>query len=418
MSGIFDFLRGCGRQVFSGGRAYKAWVAFLLATIVVGGLSYAQQARGGLIVTNMRDEVSWAFYIGNFTFLVGVAAAAVLLVIPAYVYHWKPIKEVVVLGELLAISALVMCLLFILVDMGRPDRFLHIMPFLGTPNFPRSLLAWDALVLNSYLLVNVVLVSYLLVKTYRGESYDKRIFIPLVLLSIPVSLSTHTVTAFLYNGMAARPYWNASILAPRFIASAFCSGPAVMIILFQVLRRTAKFPILDEAIWKIAELMAYAMFVNLFLLGAELFKEFYSATEHLLYTQYLWIGIGEHRTLVPYAWFALFCSLAAFVLFLIPRTRRNFVTLNLGCLLIWAGVYIEKGMGLIIPGMTPDTLGQIYEYRPSAVEWGVAAGVFGIGFLVFTVLVKIAVPILLGTFRAEGAPVSSSAPPEGRVAAH
>jgi Ni/Fe-hydrogenase subunit HybB-like protein len=409
MSGVFDFLKGCVRQVLSGGKAYKAWVAFLVATILVGALSYAQQARGGLIVTNMRDEVSWAFYIGNFTFLVGVAAAAVLLVIPAYVYQWKPLKEVVVLGELLAISALVMCLLFILVDMGRPERFLHIMPFVGTPNWPRSLLTWDALVLNGYLLVNVVLVSYLMFKTYRGESYDKRIFLPLVLLSIPVSLSTHTVTAFLYNGMAARPYWNASILAPRFIASAFCSGPAVMIILFQVLRRTFKFPIQDEAIWKLAELMSYAMFVNLFLLGAELFKEFYSATEHLLYTQYLWTGIGEHRTLVPYAWFALFCSVVAFALFLIPRTRRNFVTLNLGCLLIWAGVYIEKGMGLIIPGMTPDTLGQIYEYKPTAMEWGVAAGVFGIGFLVFTVLVKIAVPILVGTFRAPE-PATSSAP--------
>ena len=337
-----------------------------------------------------------------------------LLVIPAYVYHWKPIKEVVVLGELLAISALVMCLLFILVDMGRPDRFLHIMPFLGTPNFPRSLLTWDALVLNGYLLVNVVLVSYLMVKTYRGEAYDKRIFLPLVLLSIPVSLSTHTVTAFLYNGMAARPYWNASILAPRFIASAFCSGPAVMIILFQVLRRTAKFPIQDEAIWKIAELMSYAMFLNLFLLGAELFKEFYSATEHLLYTQYYWIGIGGHRTLVPYAWFALFCSVAAFALFLVPHTRKNFVTLNLGCLLIWAGVYIEKGIGLVIPGMTPDTLGQIYEYRPTAMEWGVAAGVFGIGFLVFTLLVKIAVPILVGTFRApERAGASAPANPAG-----
>jgi molybdopterin-containing oxidoreductase family membrane subunit len=329
-----------------------------------------------------------------------VAAAAVLLVIPAYVYHWKPIKEVVVLGELLAISALVMCLLFIAVDMGHPERALHIMPFVGTPNFPRSLLTWDALVLNTYLLVNVVLVSYLMFKTYRGESYDKRIFLPLVLLSIPVSLSTHTVTAFLYNGMAARPYWNASILAPRFIASAFCSGPAVMIILFQVLRKAFKFPIQDEAIWKIAELMAYAMFVNLFLLGAEVFKEYYSATEHLRYTQYLWTGIGEHTALVPYAWSALVCSVTAFVLFLIPSTRRRFATLNLGCLLIWAGAYIEKGMGLIIPGMTPDTLGQIYEYRPSATEWGTAAAVFGIGFLVFTILVKIAVPILVGTFRA------------------
>jgi molybdopterin-containing oxidoreductase family membrane subunit len=175
-----------------------------------------------------------------------------------------------------------------------------------------------------------------------------------------------------------------------------------MIILFQVLRRTNGLPIKDEAIWKIAELMAYAMFLNLFLLGAELFKEFYSATEHLLYTQYFWTGIGEHKTLVPYAWLSLVCSVAAFVLFLIPRTRRNYLTLNVGCLLIWAGVYIEKGMGLIIPGFTPDTLGQIYEYRPSATEWGTAAAVFGIGFLVFTVLVKIAVPILVGTFRAPG----------------
>ncbi len=418
MSRVFEFLRGCVRQVLSGGAAYKAWVAFLLATILVGGVSYARQASGGLIDTNMRDEVSWAFYIGNFTFLVGVAAAAVLLVIPAYVYHWKPIKEVVVLGELLAISALTMCLLFILVDMGHPERFLHIVPFVGTPNFPRSLLTWDALVLNTYLLLNAGLVLYLLFKTYRGEHYDRRIFLPLVLLSIPVAISTHTVTAFLYNGMAARAYWNASILAPRFIASAFCSGPAVMIILFQILRRTNGLPIKDEAIWKIAELMSYAMFLNLFLLGAELFKEYYSATEHLLYTQYFWGGIGEHRALVPYAWISLTCSVVAFVLFLVPRTRRHYVTLNLGCLLIWAGVYVEKGMGLIIPGFTPDTLGEIYEYTPTATEWAIAAGVFGIGFLVFTVLVKIAVPILVGSFRAQPSTESGESDEPARIAAH
>jgi Ni/Fe-hydrogenase subunit HybB-like protein len=418
MSGIFEFVKGCVRQVLSGGRAYRAWMALLLGAIAIGAVAYAHQARIGLIATNMRDEVSWAFYIGNFTFLVGVAAAAVLLVIPAYVYHWKPIKEVVVLGELLAISALTMCLLFILVDMGRPDRFLHIMPFLGTPNFPRSLLVWDALVLNTYLLVNLVVALYLLFKTYRGEEYDKRIFVPLVLLSIPVAISTHTVTAFLYNGMAARPYWNASILAPRFIASAFCSGPAVMIILFQVLRRRGGLPIKDEAIWKIAELMAYAMFLNLFLLGAELFKEYYSATEHLLYTRYFWQGIGEHRALVPYAWFSLACSVAAFFLFLNPRTRRNFATLNLGCFLIWAGVYIEKGMGLIIPGFTPSTLGQIYPYRPTFTEWGIAVGVFGVGFLVFTILVKIAVPILVGTFRAPRRGGAVEPPAPARLAAH
>ncbi|HYG67686.1 MAG TPA: NrfD/PsrC family molybdoenzyme membrane anchor subunit [Anaeromyxobacteraceae bacterium] len=414
--GLWGFLQGCAREVARGGKAYKAWIAVLLAVIALGVAAYVHQARTGLIATNLRDQVSWAFYIGNFTFLVGVAAAAVMLVIPAYVYGWKPIKEVVLLGELLAISALAMCLLFIMVDMGRPDRLLHMAPLLGTPNWPASLLTWDALVLNVYLLVNVAVVLHILWKAYRGEQPTKKILVPLVIASIPIAISVHTVTAFLYNGMAARPYWNASILAPRFLASAFCSGPAVMLILFQILRRTAGIPIKDEAIWKVAELMAYAMFLNLFLLGAEVFKEFYSNTEHVLYTRYLWFGIGEHTALVPYAWLALACSVTAFLLFLVPKTRKNAITLNVGCVLIWAGVYIEKGMGLVIPGFTPDTLGEIYEYTPTFTEWGIAAGVFGVGFLIFTILVKISVPILVGTFRT-GEAHAPSAPAAGATPA-
>jgi Ni/Fe-hydrogenase subunit HybB-like protein len=404
------FLQGCARLVTRGGKAYWAWIAALLVAIAVGMAGYARQFGVGLIATNMRDQITWAFYIGNFTFLVGVAAAAVLLVIPAYVYHWKPLKEVVVLGELLAISAITMCLLFVLVDMGRPDRFLHIVPGLGSPNWPRSLLAWDALVLNVYLAVNLVVAVHVLYSHFMRREYSRKIFVPLVLFSIPMAVGIHTVTAFLYNGMAARPYWNASILAPRFIASAFCSGPAVLLILFQVLRKATGLDIKDEAIWKVAELMSYAMFFNLFLLGAELFKEYYSHTEHLLYTRYYWQGIGDHKALVPFAWLSLACSLVAFLLFLIPRTRKHWVTLNLGCILIWAGVYIEKGMGLVVPGMTPDTLGEIYEYTPTANEWMVATGVFGIGFLVFTVLVKIAAPILSGAFHAQSRPAEAAPP--------
>jgi molybdopterin-containing oxidoreductase family membrane subunit len=283
--------------------------------------------------------------------------------------------------------------------MGRPDRFLHIMPFLGTPNFPMSVMAWDALVLNIYLGVNVFVVGHILYNGFYGRPYNKRIVVPLVLFSIPMAVSIHTVTAFLYNGMASRPYWNASILAPRFIASAFCSGPAVLLVLFQVLRKRTGLAIKDEAIQKVAELMAYTMFLNLFLLGAELFKEYYSATEHLLYTQYFWTGIGPHKALVPYAWAGLACSVISFFIFLVPRWRKNMALLNLGCVLIYSGVYIEKGMGLVIPGMTPDTLGEIYEYQPTWVEWFVSAGIFGIGFLIFTVLVKIAVPIMGGEFQ-------------------
>jgi molybdopterin-containing oxidoreductase family membrane subunit len=308
------------------------------------------------------------------------------------------------------VSALTTCLLFILVDMGRPDRFTHIVPFLGRPNWPSSMLTWDAMVLNVYLVVNLAVAVHTLYRAFHGREPDRRFVVPLVLFSIPMAVAIHTVTAFLYSGMVARPYWNEAILAPRFLASAFSSGPAVMLILFQVLRRTVGFPIKDEAIWKIAELMAYAMFVNLFLQGAEIFKAYYSASEHLVFTQHVWTGIGEHRALVPFAWGGLACSLVAFVILLVPATRRRFVTLNVGCVLVWIGVYAEKGMGLVIAGMTPDVLGEIYEYTPSLTELLVAAGVFAVGSLVFVALVKIAVPILYGTFRAEGVVPAAPAP--------
>lgn len=405
-----EFVGGSLRIVTRGNRYYWLWIVLLSLVVARGALAYLAQLRGGLIETSMRDSVSWAFYIGNFTFLVGVAAAAVLLVIPAYVYHWKPIKEVVILGELLAISAILMCGLFVTVDVGRPDRLLHLVPGLGRLNVPSSLLAWDVLVLNGYLVLNLVIATYLLFRMFAGKKPDPRVFTPLVLFSIPAAIGIHTVTAFLYNGLAARPFWNASILAPRFLASAFCSGPAVLLIVMQLLRRFTRFEIQDAAIWKVAELMAYAMFVNLFLLGAEVFKEFYSATEHLAHMRYMFVGLDGRTAIVPYMWTAVGCSIAAFLLFLFPGTRRNVVTLNLGCVLIWIGVYLEKGMGLIIPGMTPDTLGEIYEYAPSRTELWVAAGIFSIGFLVFTGMTKVAMAILLGEFRSStGRTASESA---------
>jgi molybdopterin-containing oxidoreductase family membrane subunit len=185
-------------------------------------------------------------------------------------------------------------------------------------------------VLNLYFVLNFAVVTHILYRAFARRHYAKSFVVPLVLASIPMAVSIHTVTAFLYNGLAARPYWNASILAPQFLASAFCSGPAILLILLQLMRRFTRFEIRDEAIWKIAELMAYAMFINLFLHGAEAFKEYYSATEHLLYTRYWFEGLGEHRAMVPFAWSAVALNLLAFVLFVVPATRKRWLTLNAG----------------------------------------------------------------------------------------
>lgn len=414
---LFRTLKLALKTVTTGGLAYWAWLALLVGLIAWGGSAYVTQLNEGLIVTNMRDQVSWAFYIGNFTFLVGVAAAAVTLVVPAYVYKWGPIKEVAILGEILAISAIVMCMLFVVVDMGRPERIWHLIPGVGHMNFPHSVLAWDVLVLQMYLVLNVVIVAHVLYRGIQGKPYNAKLIVPLILFSIPAAVSIHTVTAFLYAGLSGRPFWNASILAPRFIASAFCSGPAIMLILFQILQRTTKFAIKNEAMEKIAELMAYFMFLNLFLLGAEVFKEYYWQTEHVVHFQYLFSGLHGHNALVPFSTAFVACGIAAFILFLIPATRKNTVTRNIGCLLIYASVYIEKGLGLVIPGMTPDMLGEIYEYTPTLGELRVGAAIFSVGFLIFTLLTKLAIPIMNGEF-ARRPGVDPSAPPEAAAPAH
>jgi molybdopterin-containing oxidoreductase family membrane subunit len=395
------FITGSIKIIFQGSKTYYTWLIFLLILILWGGFGYSGQLAHGLIKTHMRDSVSWAFYIGNFTFLVGVAAAAVMLVIPAYIYDWKPIKEIVIFGELLAVCSVIMCLSFIMVDIGNPLRFWHMLPLIGTLNFPSSMLSWDFFVLNVYLFLNLFVVTYLLYCIFYKKEYNKSIVLPLVLISIPMAVAIHTTTAFLYNALPGRVFWNSALLAPRFLASAFCSGPAILLILFQILRKTTKFEIKDEAIWKIAELMVYAMFIYLFFTIAELFKEFYSGTENILYWKYLLFGIGEHKEIVPYSWSSIIMGCIAFILFLIPKTRKNFLTLNIGAVLIYGSVYVEKGIALIIPAFTPDVLGQIYVYTPSMTEIRTAVMIFSIGFLLFTFLSKIAIAIVFENYNIE-----------------
>ncbi len=399
---FWDFVRGSAVVVLRGSRGYRAWMALLFALIAAGVFAYANQATHGLVVTNMRDPVSWGFYIGNFAFLVGIAAAAVVVVVPAYVYGWGPLREVVLLAEIMAVSAIVMCMLFVAIDVGRPDRLWHLFPGVGNPHFPGSLLIWDILVLNAYFVINYFVVTYLVFKSYMGQKYSPAFILPIIFLSIPLAVSIHTVTAFLFMGLKARPFWNSAILAPRFLASAFCSGPALLILIFQVLRRVRPIAISDAALQKIGELLAYAMAANLFFLGCEVFRDFYPASisAHSVHAEFQWFGLADHdHGIALYSWFSLTANLAAFTIFLVPALRHRIPVLTAGCLLALAGVFVEKGLGLLLPGQTPSTLGEVYRYSPSLNEILIGAGVWGIGTLCFTLMSKVAMAISLGEFR-------------------
>lgn len=402
MNATKDYLVFLGRiwlLSWEGSSRYFVWMGFLALLSLIGLNAWALQFVDGLETTGMTDQVSWGAYIANFTFLVGVAAAAVMLVIPAYLYKNESMHKVVLFGELMAVAAIVMSLLFVTVDLGRPDRFWHLVPPWGKMNWPISMLSWDVIVLNGYLLLNLHICGYLLYMKYLGKTPTKAFYIPFVFIAIAWAISIHTVTAFLYVGLPGRPFWNHPIVAPRFLASAFAAGPALLVLTFQIIRRLLGYWIGDEPIQLLRRIITISLLINLFLLGCEVFVEFYSGTYHTVSATYLWLGLHGHDNLVPWIWTALCLNLVALAILLAPISNR-LIFLDLACVFLIVGIWIEKGMGLIIPGFVPTPLGQVVEYQPSLNETLICVGIWSFGTLMYSWMLHVAIPIMRGDLRA------------------
>src|ERR1044071_1852728 len=389
------FLSRCARIAFVGDWRYYGWMGALSIIVLLGLNAYCKQLVHGLITTGMSDQVSWGVYISNFTFIVGIAAAAAMLVIPVYIYDNEELHDLVIFGELLAVAAILMCLAFVTVDLGRPDRSWHLIPGIGKFNFPHSMLAWDVVVLNGYLLLNVHICGYLLYCRYSGRKPAKWFYIPFVFVAIFWAVSIHTVTAFLYVGLGGRHFWNSAIVGPRFLASAFTAGPALIILVLQVIRGVTAYRITDKALLTLRGIVQVSMLINVFLLLNEVFKEFYTKSKNISSSTYLFFGLEGHHALVPWIWTAVTFNLIAMFLLVLPLTR-SLKFLNVACVLAIVGIWIEKGMGLVVPGFIPTPLGEVVEYSPSLNETLICLGIWAFGFLAYTLFLRMSVPILRG----------------------
>ena len=394
------FLSSALRAATTGGRGYHAWMGCLTAVMLIGGYGYLYQANHGLGVTGMNDHVSWGLYISNMAFLVGVAAAAVILVMPAYVLHDVDFSRAVLMAEGVAVSALVMCLGFVMANSpGYPWKWWRLMPVIGLLNWPDSMFAWDVIALNGYLVLNLTIPFYILYSHFVGREPSKKKYVPFIYLSVVWAVSIHLITAFLFAAPPSRPLWNSPLLGPRFLASAFTAGPAFMILLLGFIRSASKYPISDVALSKLATVTTVAAQINLVMLFSDLVFEFRFPTHHSLSARYLFFGIGEHHALVPWIRTAIGLNVLATVVLMIHPLRRNPRWLMPACATLFVGIWIEKGIGLVIPGFIPSPLGEIVEYTPTWVELCVTAGIWALGLFVLTVLVRVALPIELGDVR-------------------
>lgn len=376
-------------KAFVGDKKYWAWVISLMAVIGVATLFYLRQYSEGLGVTGLGRDVTWGFYIAQFTFLVGVAASAVMVVLPYYLHDYKAFAKITILGEFLAISAVTMCMTFIFVDMGQPFRIVNVFLY---PS-PTSMMFWDTVSLSGYMVLNIIISHVTLGAEKQGMAPPKWIK-PVIILSIPWAVSIHTVTAFLYAGLGARPFWMTAILAPRFLASAFAAGPALLILFCLILRKVTKFDAGREPVQTLAKIVTYAMAVNVFFVLMEVFTAVYSGIpEHLEHFKFMFLGLEGSSMMAPWMWVSSILAVVSLILLLNPKARRNESWLVMACIAVFLSLWIDKGMALIVTGFVPSVLGAVPTYVPTVTELMISLGIYALGLLMVTVLYKIALSV-------------------------
>jgi len=376
-------------KAIKGSQTYWGWIITLLVLIGIGFACYLYQWFEGLRITGMSRDVSWGFYIGQLTYFVGVAASGVMVVLPCYLHDYKAFGKITILGEFLAVPAIVMCLLFVMVDLGNLPRLMNVILY---PN-PTSILFWDMIVLNVYLFLNLIIGWNVLSAERKGIPYQKWIKV-LIYISIPWAFSIHTVTAFLYAGLPGRHYWLTAIMAARFLSSAFCSGPALLILLCLIVKRFTNFDPGKEQIRTLGGIVAYAMIINVFFFFLEIFTAFYSQIPgHMNPIVYLFVGLDGYNKLAPWMWTAAFFAFVALILLIIPATRRRQDILAVACGAVIISTWIDKGFGLVLGGFIPNPFERVFEYWPTVPEVFISVGVWATGFFILTVLYKIVVSV-------------------------
>jgi len=372
-------------SIFKGSFKYWTLLTVLLAFVIAAFFAYLRQWDVGLTITGMSRDVSWGLYIANFTFFVGVAASAVMLVLPYYLHNEKEFKKIIILGEFLSVAACLVAIAFVTIDLGQPARVFNLILY---PS-PNSILFWDLVVLSTYLVLNLIIGWVTLDAEYKETDPPKWIK-PLIIISIPWAFSIHTVTAFIYAGLGARPFWMTALLAPRFLASAFASGPALLIILALIMKKTAGFDPGNESISKVAKIVTYGIIATVFFLLLEIFTVFYSQVpDAMAHFQYLFIGLEGHSSLVPWMWTSVILACAAIVLLVIPKFRQNEGLLPFACFAVFVSIWIDKGLGLVVPGFIPSPTGEIFEYFPAPLEILIVIGTWALGGLILTLLYKV-----------------------------
>jgi len=394
------------------GPRYFLWLAFLIAVIGWAGFAYLQQWRRGLIVTGMRDRISWGLYITSFVFFIGISHAGTLLsaILRAVKATWQ--MSITRMAEFITVVALMVGALFPLIDLGRPDRLWNIVVF-GRWQSP---LLWDLLAIATYLTGSTLYLYLPLVPDFalcrdrlgpqapawqrhffeivalgwRGTPEQQRLLehamTIMMVVIIPVAVSVHTVISWIFS-MSLREPFNSTVFGAYFVAGAIFSGIAAIIVLMAVLRRLLRLEayITERQFVNLGFLLAALALIMVYMNLSEYVTTGYKMNaDTAVHFQQLMLG-----RFAGLFWFYIFGGLVVpGLIMLFPRTRtiRGVVV---AATLVLVAMWIERYLIVVGGFSVPLMPYQPAQYAPTWVEWSILAGAFALFALIISVFTKL-----------------------------
>ncbi len=399
-------------------KGYYIFVFSLLAVIAWGFYAYITQLRYGLLMTGMRDMVSWGYYIFNFVFWIGVSHVGALISAILRLTHagWRtPVTRI---GELITISALMIGASMIFIDLGRPDRVLNLILY-GRFQSP---LTWDVIGVTTYLigsffylyLPSIPDFALMRDRLRRGTSVIKwKIYAFLAVgwrgtpeqrewldnaqrimtvMIIPIAVSVHTVVSFVF-AMTLRPGWDSTVLAPNFVIGALFSGIGSVVVVMAILRKCYHLEeyLTDKHFRNMSYLLLVLLFAYFYFVLVEYFTVGYKLRveeKHLLNL----LLFGKNAT---WYWFFFVSAFVVPAFLLLFQRGPTILRIATAGLLINVGMWVKRFV-IIIPALEVPLMPVEFEfgaYSPSWVEISIVVAGFA-GFALIIALFAKVVPIL------------------------
>lgn len=363
-------------ELFRASRSFYAWIFILLGLIAVGLFAWSVQLRYGLVVTGTRNVVPWGLYVMNFIFFVGLAAGGLIIVSSVELFGVKKLAPLLKVGVIEAGTCVFLAMLFIIVDMGHPERAYW---FILSPN-PPSVLTYDFYILGIYLTLCII-------DAYALFSGRTKWMFPLSIVSLPAAIGIHSITAWVFGTIKSRPAWHSPIMAPIFISSAITSALGLMILITLLLPKVTKLRFDREIILYLRRILTVAVPIDVFFLFNELLiATLPTSAMPEQYTAFLFILVERYA---PVFWAeTLIAAVIPMIIFLHPRTRNSIPAIAIASFMVVVGIFMKR-VYIIIVGMSYSPLGELVYYAPTVIEIAVMAGWIALGMLIFTLAIKI-----------------------------